>query len=279
MKKSIYIFFLVFFANNLLAQSFFNDGYKHFSVDTYLGVPVFYGDIPNQMSIGFSSKLNWHLTNALSINAEFTLGSLNGFDEKTNDAFSNVFVKTMFGAEAYLFNIFHLNKISNIVQPFAGISIGGIKSSIVKSETKGIENVDKNKSWAFLYNISGGVKVRVSKVVDINFRAIINLPKTDLLDNYNPSVVNNKHDDTFNEFSLGATFHLGKNAKTPIIWKSVESNLGSRNRNKVIDISELIDNFDATQEKIADFEKEEKATEKQISKDIDKNEFDCIIKL
>lgn len=225
MKKFFIIFVIVCFSSTSYSQN----NFKNFSIDVFAGMNVFYGDIPTKNSSSFSSKLNWHLTSALNVNAEFSYCLLKGFNEKDNSYFNNNIIKTMLGGELYFFNFFQVKGISKFVQPYAGINIGGIKSNVVSAAILKNESTKLYKDWTFSYEYVAGLKVKLINFLDINAKTVIVLSRTDMLDNYKPVVPANRFNDSYIELSLGITFHFLKQNKIPIIWDNNSSPLFFKN--------------------------------------------------
>lgn len=221
MKKLFSIILLASITSWVLAQG----SLKNLSTDIFFGTPIFYGDIPNKIGYTFSTKLNWHLTSAISINTNFSFGKLKGFDKKNKSYFNNNFSKMMFGGEIYFFNIFQISQISNFIQPFGGINIGGIKSNIVSAGTYKTESTKFYKNWTFAYEYVGGIKFKLNNFIDINAKTVIVLTKSDKLDNYQPNVPANRNNDAYSEYVLGISIHFLKKNKTPIIWDSNKNSI------------------------------------------------------
>lgn len=282
MKKIIVIFFLVGFICNSYSQSIFSKDHKRFSIDLYTGLNSFHGDIKGKAGFTFGTKFNWYLTSAFSLYSSLDFSSLNGYDKKRNDRFSNSSFKMMFGSEAYLFNILRFKEISSTIQPFFGLAFGAIKSNFSKSNISGIDLEELQNEWALCHQYSGGVKIKLTNNIDIQVRIAFSYTKTDALDNFKPNVPTNKKNDSFNEYSVGVTYHFGENNKSPIIWKSTENTIFGFNTSKLKIRKKEVKTDAYSTNQSATSENAEEPIIIDISEptyqDVDENEFDCIIK-
>lgn len=216
MKKVIFLIAVsLFMVQEMSAQNPLKGKYRRFSIDVSGGVPMIYGDIKNKfVGYDFAARVNWNATSAVSIGAEVGYGYVKGY-ESTTEFFTNRYTKVLVGGEVYLFDLFKMNQLSNWFQPYAGMSVGAIKSDIEKSQSDNHFN-----DWAWANQFTGGLKFKLTNMIDLNLNANFVLTGTDKLDNYNPQVFNNKNVDALAAYKLGLTFHLGKKANKSIIWKN-----------------------------------------------------------
>lgn len=208
------------------SQSTLKGNFKRVSFDIYGGIPIFHGDTKNKfgdMTYTFTGKLNYNITSAFTLGAEFSYGSMKGKDTDGDLAyFHNRYMKSTVGVDVHLFNVLHFDQISKFFQPFVGISFGAIKSDIEGSGFNGVDDEFHYNDWAYGHQFSLGTKFKISKTFDVNIRYAAFFSNVDQLDNYNLLIPANRHNDAFSELNVGLTMHFGKKGNDPIIWKSTE---------------------------------------------------------
>lgn len=282
MKNLLLGFLVLAFIHESYSQSLFSKNYKRYSSDFYTGITSFHGDIKGKAGFVLGTKFNWHLTSAFSLYSSLDFATLNGFDQNRNNRFANNSIKLMLGGEAYLFNILRFNAISSRVQPFLGLAFGGVKSKFTKSNISGDDLDELLNDWAFTYQFSGGLKVKLTNSIDVQAKLAIFLTKTDYLDNYKPYVPANKKNDAFNEYTIGITYHFGKTDKSAIIWNDADNTVFGLNTSNIeikkTDIEVEDKTNESTETKVVSDKPIIIDNATPIYQDVDENEFDCIIK-
>lgn len=202
--------------------------FKRVSFDVYGGIPMFHGDTKNKfgdMTYTFTGRLNYNLTSAFTLGAEFSYGSMKGEDTDSNTDlayFHNRYMKTIVGVDVHLFNVLHFDQISRFFQPFVGLGFGAIKSDMEGSGRNNIEDDFQYNDWAFGHQFNVGAKFKLSKTFDFNIRYSKFFANVDMIDNYDEPVHANRHNDAFSELNIGFTMHFGKKGNEPIIWRNSE---------------------------------------------------------
>lgn len=226
LRLFIFTFILLGSSQLLHAQKINKEDYKRLSVDIYAGLPLFFGDVQHEFkSFNTTGHLNYTLTSALSLGGEFSFGQLQGSDEDIRgDYFKSQYLKTMLGGEVYLLNLLRFTELGTKFQPYFGLNIGAIQTKVLKAGSKAGPDLDLHNGWSFANQWHLGAKIKLSQLIDLNLRSCLLLTKTDLLDNQDAAVPNNKSNDALVNLELGLSFHLGKKQKKALIWKSPEDN-------------------------------------------------------
>ena len=250
MKKILLLLIVsLLMSKDIDAQNPLKGKYRRFSIDVSGGIPVINGDIKNKFAgYDLAARLNWNLTSAFSIGTEIGYGALKGY-ESEKEYFTNRYSKILIGGEVYFFDLLKFNQLSKWFQPYLGVNVGAIKSDIEKSQSDLHFN-----DWTWANQFNGGLKFKLTNMLDLNASANLMITGTDLLDNFNPQVNNNKSRDVLSSYKLGLTFHLGKKENKSIIWKN-------DNELMVDDKDDSLNLY--TQQRMFDLERKVLALEKQ----------------
>ena len=229
----------------------------------------------NILNFGYGLNAKYQLTHSIAIQANAIAGKLSGNQDKVdgNDSLNLskpiVAFKTDLHVAAsinaiYTFGNINWLRIKNLLVPYVGVG-AGLANYNVQIKKKGETTYSeypygqKNNITEFFLPVSMGVKVKLSKVINLDLGYIMNFTDGDNLDGFANWHVpvgysSTTKKDKFSYTHIGIEYSFGKKSKGELMYDNPAARLNNSIQTQINNLSNKVDSLAAKQKNMDDFD-------------------------